>query len=790
MLIFFMAIDQEFEKENIFLQTVLDNIADGVVACNSEGTLTVFNQASREFHGLPEKSITPDLWAKYYDLFEVDGKTPLVKERIPLYRALTEGKVENAEMSINPKNAKPRFIVANGRAMKDKNGKTLGAVVVMRDQTDIKILEQHQLKLELEKQQFLATEENSKQFQALANAIPQLAWIANPDDHIFWYNQRWYDYTGATPEQMIGWGWQRVHNPELLPRVLKKWKENLASGDLWEDEFQLKSKSGEYRWFLSRAQPFKNSDGKIMGWFGTNTDVEDTTKLQRELLDTIESMNDAFVAIDKNWCITMVNSKTETLSNLKREEQIGKNVWDLYYPNDTYKNTLSYINYKKTMNERVNTYFEDFYAPLNIWIAARVFPKSDGGIALFITDITQIKKSDIEIKKAAIEAVNAKKEAEHANELKSAFLANMSHEIRTPLGAMIGFADLLRDPGITNTERTNYIDIITRNGEQLSVIINDILDLSKVEAGHLTLEYVPIEPETITSDVISLLQVKAKEKDLALEYILEPSTPKTLYTDPTRVRQILLNLVGNAIKFTNFGSVKVRVSGQKSPLGEEILCFEIKDTGIGISPSQKENVFEMFVQADGTTTRRFGGTGLGLALSRHLARALSGEIIISESREGFGTTFLITIPNLPHKFTNEISVTTSNKNDFEMKELALLGKRILVVDDAPDNQQLIWRYLTKEGAIVHFADNGLTGYKSAIVGNFDLIIMDLQMPIMDGYTATAKLRSTGYKKPIVALTAHAMSEVRKKCLNMGYTDHLIKPINRMELIRTIAKLTH
>ncbi len=645
--------------------------------------------------------------------------------------------------------------------------------------------------LELEKQHLKSIEDSSKQFQDLANSIPQLAWMAKPDGHIFWYNQRWYDYTGTTLEEMLGWGWEKVHNPETLPKVLKKWKETLVAGVLWQDEFQLLSKTGEHRWFLSRAQPLKDSRGEITGWFGTNTDIEETTKLQRELIDTIESMNDGFAAIDKNWCITMVNSKSEALTNLKREQQIGKNIWDLYYPNNSWKDTLAHKHYTKAMIERVPTFFKDFYAPLDIWVAIRVIPKFDGGIAIFITDITQSKKSEIEIKMAIIEAELAKKEAERANELKSAFLANMSHEIRTPLGAMIGFADLLRDPGISNTERMDYIDIITRNGEQLSVIINDILDLSKVEAGHLTLEYVAVEPMTIASDVISLLQVKAKEKNLTLELNVEPSTPKNIVTDPTRVRQILLNLVGNAIKFTNFGSVKVRVFGQKSAFGDDFLFFEIKDSGIGISPSQKEKIFEMFVQADGTTTRRFGGTGLGLALSRHLARALTGEVIITETIESVGTTFLISIPDQPYKLNGEnIVAATAVKHEDEIKELALLSKRILVVDDAPDNQQLIWRYLTKEGAIVASANNGLAGYKAALSGKFDLVLMDLQMPVMDGYTATAKLRSAGYKLPIVALTAHAMSEVRKKCLNVGYTEHLTKPIDRHELIRMISRLTN
>jgi signal transduction histidine kinase len=393
--------------------------------------------------------------------------------------------------------------------------------------------------------------------------------------------------------------------------------------------------------------------------------------------------------------------------------------------------------------------------------------------------------SDLKIKEANLEA--AKDEAERANEIKSAFLANMSHEIRTPLGAMLGFADLLRDADLSLTERTNYIDIVSRNGEQLSVIINDILDLSKVEAGHLTLEYTDTHVRSLVEDVVSLMGVKAKEKDLTLEAIIEKSMPDVVISDPTRVRQVLLNLVSNAIKFTKFGSVSIHCRVSKNANGENEIQFDVRDTGIGIPESQQEKIFEVFVQADGSMTRRFGGTGLGLALSRRLARALGGDVSISKSVEGVGTTFTFTFLDYPLRRV-AIEIQREAKLDSgPIKDDALSGVKVLVIDDAPDNQQLIWRYLTKKGALVDSADNGLTGYRKALMGDFDIVLMDIQMPEMDGYTATQKLRAAGYSKPIIALTAHAMSEVRKKALNVGCTDHLPKPINQRDLVETIAK---
>ncbi len=381
----------------------------------------------------------------------------------------------------------------------------------------------------------------------------------------------------------------------------------------------------------------------------------------------------------------------------------------------------------------------------------------------------------------------SKREAERANDLKSAFLANMSHEIRTPLGALLGFADLLRDPGLSRAEQASYVDILMRNGQSLSGIINDILDLSKVEAGHLTLEYAECSPEDVAQDVISLLRVRAKEKGLVLEYSHDNASAENMVTDALRMRQVLLNLISNAIKFTPHGTVRLKSYGCESDDGKPAICFEVCDTGIGIPLEHQSRVFEMFVQGDGSMARRFGGTGLGLSLSRRLARALGGDVQLLSSEVGKGSTFLV-------KFVDQKEIKTV-QSYFKKEEArepgadALNGLRILVVDDSPDNQSLIWHYLTKRGALVESAENGLIGYKKALRENFDLVLMDIQMPEMDGYTATQRLREAGYQKPIVALTAHVLSDVRQKCLNVGCTSHLPKPINPKLLIATIAELT-
>lgn len=406
-----------------------------------------------------------------------------------------------------------------------------------------------------------------------------------------------------------------------------------------------------------------------------------------------------------------------------------------------------------------------------------------------MVDVTEKVKAAAEQQRLVETLQQAKAEAERANELKSSFLANMSHEIRTPLGAMIGFTELLRDESLSREEHNNYIDIITRNGEQLSAIINDILDLAKVEAGHLSLDFIGTNPHQIAIDVVSLLRVKADEKNLKLEFTADDSTPSLLITDPLRVRQILLNIIGNAIKFTQTGAIKVRSYGRQEN-GRTSLYFEVADNGIGIPHSQKERIFDAFVQVDGAITRNFGGTGLGLALSRKLARNLGGDITVVKTIEGKGSTFLVSIlDQATHKTAETTSIQPHNSNRTRPPSHVLRGINVLIVDDAQDNRQLISRMLSNYGASVDLAETGLAGYHKAMASKFDLVLMDIQMPEMDGYTATQKLRDAGYDKPIIALTAHAMTEVRKKCLDVGCTDQLTKPIKHIELVNIIAKHT-
>ena len=384
-----------------------------------------------------------------------------------------------------------------------------------------------------------------------------------------------------------------------------------------------------------------------------------------------------------------------------------------------------------------------------------------------------------------------------ADRSKSEFLANMSHEIRTPMTAILGFNDILLD-SVTGRENIEAARTVKKNGEYLIDLINDILDLSKVEAGRLDIELTDCSPQEIVAEVASLMRVRAAAKNLPLEVRFDGPIPETIQTDLTRLRQLLINIVGNAIKFTEFGSVQIITSLVKQSDDESILRFDITDTGLGIAEDKLDKIFLPFTQADSSTTRQFGGTGLGLTICKRVAELLGGEVSVTSSL-GKGSTFSITIATGPLKgvplLENKSESVRESRGATTMPaaQLPTLSSRILLAEDGPDNQRLIGFILKKAGAEVAVANNGQIAIElvaEAVAANrsFDVILMDMQMPILDGYSATRQLRNCGYAGPIIALTAHAMNGDRQKCLDAGCDDYITKPIDREALLRSIEKL--
>ncbi len=387
----------------------------------------------------------------------------------------------------------------------------------------------------------------------------------------------------------------------------------------------------------------------------------------------------------------------------------------------------------------------------------------------------------------------AREVAEAANRAKDTFLASMSHELRTPLTAIIGFAEELAERDLDKSDRKEAARQVLTNSRHLLTLINELLDLSRIEAGKLEIEQCVVAPVEIAEMACTLLRGSARQKGLKLILDCDARVPQTIMSDPTRLNQILLNLISNAIKFTEQGQVTVSMTLVEDA-GEPMLELVVADTGVGMTEAQISRLFQPFVQADASTARRFGGTGLGLFISRHLANLLGGDITVA-SQPDQGSVFTLRLSAQPvddAHLTEPAAVTGQSGSAASQASAVQLSGRILLAEDVRTNRILIETILTRSGLTVTTAENGAEALGLALGAEadgqpFDLILMDMQMPVMDGYEATEKLRTQNYQRPIVALTAHAMAEELQKCLTAGCNAHASKPVNRQALLDLIAK---
>lgn len=399
------------------------------------------------------------------------------------------------------------------------------------------------------------------------------------------------------------------------------------------------------------------------------------------------------------------------------------------------------------------------------------------------------RRSEAELRKITMDLQIAKNAAEAANNEKLKFLATMSHELRTPLTSILGFSDLLGGENLTDEERKDLLARVKRNGDLLTRLIDEILDLSKIESGKIELEFMEVNLLDLMKDVTGVLSLQAEKKGIELKTQVDGSVPETVIMDPTRLRQILSNLIGNAIKFTSKGWVKVELKIE--PEKNEIQ-FLIEDTGEGIDAENAEKIFEPFVQADSSYARRFGGTGLGLNLARKIARTLGGDVTLVKSFPQGGSVFLVTIALRKavadsNAVMNPSKIKASATKEPVFERPPLKGVHVLVTDDSVDNRLLISKLLSMDGAHVEVASSGEAALQKTMTSEFDVILMDIQMPVMDGYEVTRRLRERGYQVPIIALTACAMKSDIEQSIKSGCDDHIAKPLKKADLVAAILR---
>ncbi len=663
-----------------------------------------------------------------------------------------------------------------------------------------------------------------KHYETILETVPAFIFLRDEHNHIHYANKRFRELFGDPADKRCF----EVMKHRQAPCDDCSADRAIAQG-LFDEKECARSDGSVF--FVSDA-PITGTDGKQFA-LEVGIDITDRKKAELEVLeirqrlhDIIDFLPDATFVIDKTHTVIAWNRAMEQLTGMTKEEVIGTN--DHRYSVPFYGDRRpaladiiaaekpSACTYDISIPKANGAVFAETFHPsfrggedTYMWLTASPLLDANGNVAGAIESIRDITAR----KQAERELEQAKQSAESANKSKSEFLANMSHEIRTPMTAILGFSDIVAEgvaccPVCVNHQdchqraRTkDAIETIRRNGKYLLDIINNILDISKIESGKFVVESVTIDPQSLIHTIEELMRVRAESKGLNLIVEKRWPLPRTITTDPTRLKQILINLVANALKFTETGEVWLIVGVETASTTAQQIVFDVIDTGIGIREIDQRGLFHPFAQADSSTSRRFGGTGLGLSICKRLASLLGGDIALVRSAAGKGSHFRLTVDPGP---LNEKSMIMAEDKDShsstkaepdklnEYADLPLCNVRILLAEDGPDNQRLIAHVLEKNGASVDIATNGEIAVRNAWTRHehgepYHIIIMDMQMPLMDGYEATRQLRNRGYQGTIVALTAHAMDSDRERCLEAGCNEYATKPIDRKALIELLAQ---
>lgn len=646
------------------------------------------------------------------------------------------------------------------------------------------ITEQKQIEINLR--------ESEERFRTLADNMSQFAWMTDASGWIFWYNQRWFEYTGTTLEQMQGWGWQALHHPDHLERVVKHFQHSLQIGEPWEDTFPLLGKDGKYRWFLSRAIPIRDQEGTIVRWFGTNTDIEALRQTEFSLRESearyrtlVESIPQLVWTASAEGTILDVNQRWYDFTGLTLE-QVQDSGWEvMIYPEDV---SIMTQNWAKALESGIYYQAEGRMRRADgvyRWHLHQAVPQKNeqGQIIKWFgsaTDIEAQKQLEIERDRVLELEQTARMEAERANRIKDEFLAILSHELRSPLNPILGWVQLLKTQKFDQARTAQGLETIERNAKLQTQLIDDLLDVAKILRGKLSLNASPLNLSLVIEAALDTVKTAAIAKSITLNSDL-PNIGQ-VSADSTRLQQIIWNLLSNAIKFTpNGGRVKISLERVN-----KMAQITVSDTGKGINPHFLPHIFEYFRQEDASITRKHGGLGLGLAIVRHLVEAHGGTIAASSLGEGQGATFTVQLPLI------NVEPETESVNQFSENESDLSGIRILCVDDEPDTLELLGILLTHYGASVITLSSAAEVLPTIDSFQPDILVSDIGMPEVDGYSLLQKVRALPAEKggqiPAIALTAFAGEIDQQKALRVGFQKHLAKPIEPNHLTQAVLEL--
>jgi PAS domain S-box-containing protein len=631
--------------------------------------------------------------------------------------------------------------------------------------------------------------ESERRFRTIADASPMLLYISDEAGNRTFFNQAWSEFTGLSREDSIADHWQRTIHPDDREVYNKRWAEVSEQRLRFQLEFRLRHASGTYRWVLEQAMPMFSSSGRLEGYVSSCVD------LSSRIADELQYQNNEarfraiseaaplgiFVTDSDGNCI-YTNHQYQRITGLTAEQSLGSGWKRALAEEDRDRVVSGWASATKTASPFEATY--QLVKPNGeiAWVNAKTASINStdtvSGWVGTIEDITARRKADADLNAA-------KQSAEAAMDAKGQFLANMSHEIRTPLTAIIGFAEALRDEHKHAPDELHCLDVILNNGRHLLEVINGILDLSKIDAGALAIERTTFNLVELIEEVRMMFAPRIAEKAISFSVHYDWPLPSEICSDALRLKQVLINLLSNAIKFTEQGWIELRVSYDEN---KRLMRFSVSDSGIGIEPTQLQNLFKPFSQANESITRQYGGTGLGLNISAHLVHALGGEIFVS-SQEGEGTTFRFSIA--PESDTALRFIHTMPQEEDRHHRSSIprphISGRVLFADDALDNRRLVDHLLKKAGAEPILVEDGQQAIDAALKDQFDLILLDVQMPNVDGLTAARALRKAGIRTPIVSLSAGAMTSDVLKAIEAGCSMHLAKPFTRESFYQMLQK---
>jgi len=690
--------------------------------------------------------------------------------------------------------------------------------------------------------------QSEEDLRALANSIPQLAWIASFDGTMAWYNQRWHDYTGTTPEQMAGEGWSTAYEPQRLPDMLQAWKEALHGGTPFEMEFPIRGSDGQYRWFITRANPVRDRGGQLLRWFGTSTDVDQVKRVQEALRDetrVLELLNNTGAALAGTLELPALLQETVDAATRISGARFGA----FYYGADQDEHHLHKcgddheaplpaaravsgisarqaeaidIDLRQGPGMRHNDLLAapeqraDGAPVLRSCLSMPVRSRSgqllgrlllghpqagmfsarserivaaiaaQAAVALDNTRLYAAARRAAEERKVLLDSEReARAEAERTNQLKDEFLTTLSHELRTPLSAILGWAQVLRRGTRDQADLHRGLHSIERNARAQAQLIEDLLDMSRITSDKVMLDMQTIVPASVIASAIETLRPAADAKHITLNTIIAPDAG-TIIGDPGRMQQVIWNLLSNALKFTPQGG-QVTISVRRD---SSYLTISVADNGIGIEAGFLPYVFDRFRQADASTTRKHGGLGLGLAIVKHLVEQHGGTVTASSAGEMQGATFTVRLPLSRQAGSEAAHKAGPASSDTGLCDLS--GIKVLLVDDEADARELAERILRGSHAEVCSAANAAQALQLMSSERPDVLVSDIGMPDIDGLELLALIRALGPAQggalPALALTAFARPQDRQRALEGSFQAYASKPLDPSALLATVAQL--